>query len=323
VICINRIGRSPEIAMFHWQQFPNGARRTLGECHCISKKEQGGEDSWRKHLWKIQLFPTSSKKNRLHQHVSIESIAHDLHLDVPRRTINNYTLENNFTSKKTKIRKFMEVSDGDDDVLGKFIVKTWDFERKAIVVFDEKPFLSNSIPRTGLSLKGKTPYIHMAKEIFPLRIDLLHAVCTDGFLADPLFLTPRIRRTLKTKGIKKIHVLGWLENDLFPAIRRRGIPHVGLMFDQATVHSPGEIDDLFADLCPDNYGGTLVQPVGLAKFVSPLDNGVHAYMEGQFRKRLWRSDQSEESTLNCLMKTYEEIPADYIRNYFNNCAIGN
>jgi len=95
-----------------------------------------------------------------------------------------------------------------------------------------------------------------------------------------------------------------------------------LMFDPSTAHNRFTIRDLFEDICPETCGGILLQPTNLAKFISPLDNGVQGLLENESRLLLHRTDFSTEAMLNCLSVCYSKMFQFHFQKFFENCDIG-
>jgi len=186
----------------------------------------------------------------------------------------------------------------------------------------KKNFSSNDIPKRGLSLRNAKCFVHVEQEIFPHRVDLLHGCSTSGFLGDPLIMTPDYRRAIGVKGFTRELVETWLAKEFLPNIERRRLRNSALMFDQSTAHNRFLIRDLFEDMCPETYGGILWQPPELAKFISPLDNGVHSILENEFRMLLHRTDFSVDSMLECLSNSYSKLLPFHFQQFFKNCEIG-
>jgi len=249
----------------------------------------------------------------------VQSLIDQFDLPVTRRTMNNYTLEMNVTSKSTRKRKYEPLTDSEVE---EFLESTNHFEPHQIYVFDEKNFESNRIPRRGLAPKGRVPFIHVSKEIFPERVDLLHGCSIDGFLGEPLILTPSWRKQAGVSGFRKEMVNWWLYDIFCPAIEKKNVRHSVLMFDKSTAHQSQEIRDIFEDRCPETFGEILVQPSAAAKFVSPLDNGAHSVMESAFRSLLHLTDFSVEAMLECIEIVYNEIDPKAFGQYYRKCQIG-
>lgn len=123
-------------------------------------------------------------------------------------------------------------------------------------------------------------------------------------------------------GIKASHVEAWLEEIFLPEIERNGHRNSLLLFDKAPVHRIKIIQDLFQEKCPETFGAVLLQPVDFAKYVSPLDNGAHAWLDREFRRQMNLSDYSVESMVNSYWEARTELPNKHFRAWFTNCGLG-
>jgi len=271
------------------------------------------------------VLPFVLSKNKNHQFVDSKSLIQHFNFNLSQRTMNNYNKKMGLSYKKTKKRKILFNEEFScEDVVETFRKETVQFHHSQIFVFDEKNFLSNSIPHYGLSYKGTTPYINVEKETFPFRVDLLHGCGVDGMLGTPCLMTPEIRKDLHVKGFSAAIVLEWMEEEFLPAIEKKRMRNSVLMFDQSRAHPSKQILDLFEEKCPETAGGILIQPAGLAKYISPLDNGVHAIMERIFRAKLHHTDMSVKSMLECIEECYLELEEkrSFFKNFYSHCQIG-
>jgi len=141
----------PPTTIHHWVERYAGTMESL-----LPRSSPGRPRKLSQKFVLDNLVPTVVKHNIYHQHIDLSKLIAIHRLDIDRRTVNNYTLEAGITSKCTRMCKLSNdpATIQDHDVLASFRQETQKFKRKNIYVFDEKKFLSNSIPRKGLSLKG-------------------------------------------------------------------------------------------------------------------------------------------------------------------------
>jgi len=312
--------RVPEKTIRNWVSVYDGSLTSLKKLSTTGRPRIVSQD-----YVLSEVVPTVVSHNMAHQHINLSKLISLHSLPVTRRTMNNYSLSVGITSKKTKARKLIvdPFQTGSQlDPLEVFRAESRLFAQQKIFVFDEKNFLSNSIPRNGLSLVGTSSFVHVEEEIFPKRVDILHGCGYRGWVGDPLITTQNLRVQLNAKGFNSFMVESWLADKFFPSIEKIGQRNSCVMFDQATCHHPDAIRDLFEDSCAETAGGILVQPPGLAKYCSPLDNGAHSWMELHFRSKLHTTDFSVDSMLCCIESAREETPSQFFANWYRNCDIG-